>query len=270
MNIDQHALAQFRDNGFFVQSEVFAHAEIKQLVDCLDIFAKSALPGHVKEKNSDVYRAFHGCHLYSDVYSDLVRKPEFLQIARSLLNDEVYIHQLKVNLKQAFSGETWPWHQDYIYWRNEDKVPTNSIVSVMIYLDDITEFNGPLFFIPRSHKAGCIEPQIPEGAAAGWEGNVSALLTYQVSDDHVTSLVAEGGLFSAKGNKGTAVWFDGNIVHASPPNLSPSQRRIAILTYNAVSNAPLDENLSARRPDFLNARDRSPLQELGHPFGVTA
>jgi len=270
MNIDQHSLAQFRENGFFVQSDIIAPAEMQQLVDCLGVFAKDSLPGHVKEKNSNVYRAFHGCHLYSQVYRDLARRPDFLKFARGLLNDDVYIHQLKVNLKQAFSGETWPWHQDYIYWRNEDKVPTNSIVSVMIFLDDITEFNGPLFFIPRSHKAGCIEPSMPEGANAGWEENVSASLTYQVSEDLVTSLVAKGGLFSAKGKKGTVVWFDGNIVHASPPNISPSQRRIAILTYNAVSNAPRDENLKSKRPDFLNARDRSPLQELGYEIGVMA
>ena len=270
MNIDQRGLMQFRENGFFVQNDIFSPADLQQLVDCLGVFAKQPLPGHVKEKNSNVYRAFHGCHFYSQAYSDLVKRPEFLQIARELVNDEVYIHQLKVNLKQAFSGETWPWHQDYIYWRNEDKVPTNSIVSVMIFLDDITEFNGPLFFIPRSHKIGCIEPKIPEGATVGWEGNVSASLTYQVSEQLVTSLVDQGGLFSAKGKKGTAVWFDGNIVHASPPNISPSQRRIAILTYNAVSNAPKDENLTSRRPDFLNARDRSPLQELGYELGMTA
>ena len=208
-------------------------------------------------------RAFHGCHFYSDVYDNLIRKPELLNTARSLLNDEVYIHQLKVNLKQAFSGEMWPWHQDYIFWRNEDKVPTNRIVSVMIFLDDITEFNGPLFFIPGSHHQGCIEPEIPDDAPEGWEGNVSASLTYQVSDALVTKLVEQGGMFSAKGKKGTAVWFDGNLVHASPANISPHQRRIAILTYNAVSNAPKEKSPS-NRPDFLNAKDHRALNELDH------
>ncbi len=261
MSIDANNIAAYRKNGFWVQPELLCAADTQALVDCLEDFAKNPQPGHVQEKNSTVYRAFHGCHFYSDVYDNLIRKPEFLNTARTLLKDEVYIHQLKVNLKQAFSGEMWPWHQDYIFWRNEDKVPTNKILSVMIFLDDITEFNGPLFFIPGSHQQGCIEPKIPEDAPEGWEGNVSAALTYQVSDEEVAKLVKQGGMFSATGKKGTAVWFDGNLVHASPANISPHQRRIAILTYNAVSNAPKDSGPD-KRPDFLNARDRSPLKEL--------
>jgi len=132
----------------------------------------------------------------------LIRAPQFLTPAKQLLKDEVYIHQLKVNVKQAFSGEMWPWHQDYIYWRNEDNIPTANIVSVMIFLDDIDEFNGPLFFIPGSHLIGCVDtPKAPD-APAGWEGNVSASLTYQIDAPLVTKLVERGGLFSATGKKG--------------------------------------------------------------------
>lgn len=258
MDISKSALDSYFKNGFLVQPELLSPQETQSLVDSLAEFSQSHQPGHVLEKNSTIYRAFHGCHLYSNTYDELIRKPEFLQPARQILKDEVYIHQLKVNLKQAFSGELWPWHQDYIYWRNEDKVPTNSIVSVMIFLDDITEFNGPLYFIPGSQNAGCIDSQKANDSPEGWEGNVSSSLTYQVSEKQVSSLVEQGGLFSATGKKGTAVWFDGNLVHASPPNISPFERRIAILTYNAVSNAPQDGD-HAPRPEFLSARDRRPL-----------
>jgi ectoine hydroxylase len=101
--------------------------------------------------------------------------------------------------------------------------------------------------------------------ADGWEGDVSSSLTYQVSEQQITSLVEQGGLFSAKGKKGTTLWFDGNLVHASPANISPMQRRVLIVTYNAVSNAPLELNYS-QRPAFLNGRDRSPLKELELSF----
>ncbi len=261
MKISKADLDSYVTHGFLVQPELFSAEETQKLVDCLTEFERHPQPGHVLEKNSTIYRAYHGCHLYDETYDALIRKPELLQPARQILKDEVYLHQLKVNLKQAFSGEHWPWHQDYIYWRNEDKVPTSSILSVMIFLDDITEFNGPLYFIPGSQRAGCIDSDKASDSPDGWEGNVSASLTYQVTDQQITSLVQQGGLFSAKGKKGTAVWFDGNLVHASPQNISPFQRRIAILTYNAVSNAPQDEHI-ARRPAFLNGRDRQPLREL--------
>ncbi len=261
MKISKNELDSYFQNGFLVQPGLFSQEETQKLVDCLDDFAATPQPGHVLEKDNITYRAFHGCHLYDNTYYALIRKTELLEPARQILKDEVYIHQLKVNLKQAFSGELWPWHQDYIYWRNEDKVPTSAIVSVMIFLDDITEFNGPLYFIPGSQTAGCIDSNKANDSPEGWEGNVSASLTYQVSEDQISALVEKGGLFSATGKKGTAVWFDGNLVHASPPNISPFQRRIAILTYNAVSNAPLDQHI-ARRPDFLNGRNREPLKEL--------
>lgn len=261
MKISKADLDSYVTNGFLVQPELFSAEETQKLVACLTEFEKNPQPGHVLEKNSTIYRAYHGCHLYDETYDALIRKPELLQPARQILKDEVYLHQLKVNLKQAFSGEHWPWHQDYIYWRNEDKVPTSAILSVMIFLDDITEFNGPLYFIPGSQRAGCIDSDKASDSPDGWEGNVSASLTYQVTNQQISSLVQQGGLFSAKGKKGTAVWFDGNLVHASPQNISPFQRRIAILTYNAVSNAPQDEHI-ARRPVFLNSRDRQPLREL--------
>ena len=261
MKISKTDLDSYMTNGFLVQPELFSVEETQKLVDCLAKFEKHPQPGHVLEKNSTIYRAYHGCHLYDETYDALIRKPELLQPARQILKDDVYLHQLKVNLKQAFSGELWPWHQDYIYWRNEDKVPTSAILSVMIFLDDITEFNGPLYFIPGSQRAGCIDSDKASDSPDGWEGNVSASLTYQVTDQQISSLVEKGGLFSAKGKKGTAVWFDGNLVHASPQNISPFQRRIAILTYNAVSNAPKDEHIE-RRPEFLNGTNRQPLMEF--------
>jgi len=258
VNISQRELDSYFKNGFLVQDELISLHDTQNLVDSLDEIAKAPLPGHVKEKDNTTYRAFHGCHLYNETYNALIRQPALLAPARQILKDEVYIHQLKINLKQAFSGEMWPWHQDYIYWRKEDNILTNAIVSVMIFLDDITEFNGPLYFIPESHNAGSIDSEKASDSPEGWEGNVSASLTYQVNETQITALVNKGGLFSAKGKKGTAIWFNGNLVHASPPNISPFQRRIVILTYNAVSNAPHDEN-APPRPDFLCARDREPL-----------
>ncbi len=248
----------YESDGYFVQHNALSQDAVEHLVSCTMEFQTQTHPGHVLEKDGKTHRAFHGCHLYDDTYNELIRAPQFLIPAQQILRDNVYIHQLKVNVKQAFSGEMWPWHQDYIYWRNEDNIPTANIVSVMIFLDDIDEFNGPLFFIPGSHTIGCVDASKAADAPKGWEGNVSASLTYQIDAPLVTSLVKKGGLFSATGKKGTAVWFHGNLVHASPPNISPHNRRIVILTYNAVSNIPTTQPQNLR-PEFLNGRDYRPL-----------
>lgn len=259
MKLAAHEINAYKRDGYLVQDQALSEEATDLLLARTMSFQAHTYPGHVLEKDGKTYRAFHGCHLYDDAYKELIRAPQFLEPAQQLLDDHVYIHQLKVNVKQAFSGEMWPWHQDYIYWRNEDNIPTANIVSVMIFLDDIDQFNGPLFFIPGSHEIGCVDAPKAEDAPEGWEGNVSASLTYQIDGPLVTKLVASGGLFSATGKKGTAVWFHGNLVHASPPNISPHNRRIAILTYNAVSNIPLNPPKKLR-PAFLNGCDYRPLR----------
>ena len=259
MLLNSNALHAFDRDGYLTQENVLSDESVQHFLTKLTTFAQHVFPGHVREKNSTNYRAFHGCHLYDEDFAALIRSPQLLGPAKQLLKSDVYLHQLKVNLKQPFSGELWPWHQDYIYWRNEDQVPTDAIISVMIFLDDVNEFNGPLFFIPGSHQIGCLDAPKADDAPEGWEGNVSASLTYQVDENTVTKLANQTGLFSAVGKKGTAVWFHGNLIHASPPNISPFERRIIILTYNGVNNVPVSQSKNQRR-EFLNARNHEALE----------
>ena len=85
-----------------------------------------------------------------------------MEAAQRILQDEVYVHQFKVNAKLAFRGEVWEWHQDYIFWRNEDGMPTDNVVTLALFLDEVNEFNGPLLFVPGSHKLDIL-PHRPIG-----------------------------------------------------------------------------------------------------------
>ena len=261
MKLTHNQLAEFNKLGYLSLEGLVEKDELNQILSSINEISTQNYPGHVLETHGKSYRAFHGCHLYSPVFNSFIRLSKFLEPARQILKDAVYLHQLKVNLKATYSGEMWPWHQDYIYWKKEDQIKNDQILSVMIFLDDIDEFNGPLYFIPGSHLQGFIDVNKSELSPDGWEGNVSASLSYQVDKSLISSLVKKYGLYSAKGKKGTVVWFHGNLIHASPSNISPFTRRILILTYNAVSNAPKDDGIE-RRPEFLNGRDRKALNEL--------
>ena len=76
-----------------------------------------------------------------------------------LFGEAVYMHQFKVNGKMAFKGDVWQWHQDYGTWLNDDMMPTERAMNVAIFLDDVNQFNGPLMFIPGSHRKGVVEAQ---------------------------------------------------------------------------------------------------------------
>ena len=54
----------------------------------------------------------------------------------------------------------------------------------------------------------------------------------------VKKWVDKKGIVSLKGTAGTVFLFHLNILHASPPNMSPYQRRAYILRYNSVNNLP--------------------------------
>lgn len=265
MNLSLLDIATFKELGYLSLANLFESNSIEYLNKALDKISSENHPGHVLEQHGKSYRALHGCHLYDQAFKELVHHHKLVNSAKQILGEDVYLHQLKINIKAAFSGEIWPWHQDYIFWRNEDNMPSADVLSVMVFLDDVTEFNGPLFFIPKSHHLGCIEVKASRESPDGWLGNVSANLKYQIDDELIKQQTDQHGMYLVKGAKGTAVWFHGNLIHGSPPNISPYTRRIAILTYNPTSNAP-DPSIHKKRPEFLNARNTSAISCIESPF----
>ena len=112
---------------------------------------------NVREKGKDAVRTNFAAHLYSEPFARLARHPRMVEPVQDLLGEALYMHQFKINGKAAFDGDVWQWHQDYGTWLNDDLMPAERAMNVAIFLDDVTEFNGPLMFIPGSHKRGVVE-----------------------------------------------------------------------------------------------------------------
>ena len=66
------------------------------------------------------------------------------------------MHQYKVNAKAAFDGEVWQWHQDYGTWARDDGMPEPRAMNIAVFLDEVSAINGPLMFIPGSHREGVL------------------------------------------------------------------------------------------------------------------
>ncbi|MHC5762949.1 phytanoyl-CoA dioxygenase family protein, partial [Nostoc sp.] len=203
-----------------------------------------------------------------EIFQRLSRHPQLVKPAMQLLGSKVYIYQFKINAKAAFRGDIWEWHQDYIFWRKEDGLPTARLVNALVLLDDMNEFNGPLFVIPGSHKEGMIDviarntsnqfqdkTERPE-----WMSGFTAKLKYSLNRELVGDLVMKYGIYSIKASAGSVLLFDSNIVHASPSNISPFDRAVVIVTYNSIENIPLP--VANPRPDFLVSRDYRPVEPL--------
>ena len=59
-----------------------------------------------------------------------------------------------MNGKAAFGGDVWQWHYDFATHHREDGTPKPLALNLHIFLDDVTEFNGPLWFVRGSHRHG--------------------------------------------------------------------------------------------------------------------
>jgi len=195
------------------------------------------------------------------VFRRLASHPRLVKPAMQILGTQVYIYQFKINAKVAFFGDVWEWHQDYIFWQREDGVPQPRLVTISVFLDEVHEFNGPLLFIPGSHREGVLAPPrvggVPEGYenSPDWIANLTADLKYSIGKETLSRLIDNAGIVAPKGPAGSVLFFHPNLVHGSAPNMSPSDRKIALVTYNSVGNIPHE----LRRPDFLVSRDFTPV-----------
>ena len=150
----------------------------------------------------------------------------------------------------AFDGDIWQWHQDYGTWLNDDQMPDARAMNVAIFLDEVNEFNGPLMFIPGSHKMGALD--------AGHDTSTTSYPLWTISNDNIRSLVDKGGIVAPKGPAGSMIMFSGCLVHASSPNLSPWNRVSVYLSLCAVSN----HIRRFKRPGYIAHRDFTPIETL--------
>ena len=156
MKLTPQQLADFDRDGYLFFPSLFTPAEIKALTDEVPRLYAQRRPENVREKGSDAVRTNFAAHLYTKPFAKLARHPRMVEPVVQLFGEAVYMHQFKINGKMAFDGDVWQWHQDYGTWMNDDLMPEARAMNVAIFLDEVNEFNGPLMFIPGSHKQGAL------------------------------------------------------------------------------------------------------------------
>ena len=243
-------LERFRRDGFLILPELFSRDEVSSLRARLPALFAADDPANVRERQGGEVRTAMGLHLRDPLFAKLVRHPRLVVPALQILGEDLYIQQVKVNVKAAFTGEVWQWHYDFATHHGEDGVPEPLALNLHVFLDPVTEINGPLFFIPGSHKHGA--------APASLDTATTSYPLWVVERDRVRALSSETGLVAATGPAGTALIFGDLLVHASPGNISPYDRRIFSVILNPVANA----QARFERPDHKHHSDLTPVVPL--------
>jgi len=250
MQLTQEQLEQFGREGYLFFPSLFTPGEIKVLTDDVPRLYAQDRPENVREKGSDAVRTNFAAHLYSAPFARLARHPRMVKPIVQLYGEDVYMHQFKINGKMAFDGDVWQWHQDYGTWKNDDEMPQARAMNVAIFLDEVNEFNGPLMFIPGSHKLGVLD--------AAHDLTTTSYPLWTIDHDTIGKLVARGGIVAPKGPAGSMILFHSCLVHASSANLSPWNRVAVYLSLCAVSN----HIRRFKRPGYIAHRDFTPIQCL--------
>ena len=255
MRLTPEQLEQFDRDGYLFFPALFSPEEMAPLLEEVPRLYERREAYNVREKGKDAVRTNFAAHMYSKPFAKLARHPRMVQPVEDLFGEKLYMHQFKINGKMAFEGDVWQWHQDYGTWLNDDLMPTERAMNVAIFLDDVNEFNGPLMFIPGSHKKGVVQ--------AKHDLSTTSYPLWTVDNELIASLVEraggkKGGIVSPKGPAGSMILFHSCLVHASTSNLSPWNRVSVYLSLCAVSN----HIRRFKRPEYIAHRDFTPIECL--------
>ena len=255
MNITKEQKEVFDKEGYLFFPSIFSQQEVQNLLHAVPQLYKIREEYNFREKGSDAVRTNFAAHLYSAPFAKLARHPRMIQPVEDLLQEKLYMHQFKINGKMAFEGDVWQWHQDYGTWFNDDLMPSARAMNVAIFLDEVTEFNGPLLFIPGSHKKGVIK--------AKHDLTTTSYPLWTIDNDLIRQLVdraggRKGGIVSPQGKAGSMIIFHSCLVHASSNNLSPFNRISVYLSLCAVSN----HIRRFKRKEYIAHRDFTPIECL--------
>lgn len=256
MQLTPCQIADFERDGYLFFPGHFSADEVAKLEAAVPALYARREAYNVREKGSDAVRTNFAAHLVSAPFARLARHPRMVRPVQQLLGGEpLYMHQFKVNGKMAFEGDVWQWHQDFGTWLNDDLMPEPRAMNVAIYLDEVNSYNGPLMFIPGSHRRGVID--------ARHDLATTSYPLWTVSNELIAELVEraggrDGGIVSPLGPAGSMLVFHSCLVHASTSNLSPWNRVSVYLSLCAVSN----HIRRFKRPEYIAHRDFAPIECL--------
>ncbi len=175
-NTEQDWVETFKNDGFVVVRNLFSTAEVAEIRQAFERLQHTAenLAGTSTHNGSDfvidkeadrtrIHRVVW-CGAAESVLSIFGKDPRIVGLAATLLGSPV-LDQLinQAHFKMPGDNVAFPWHQDSRHRRYGTPLWTDvngsgSFVEIAMAIDPVTRENGPLHFIPGSHRLGHIEP----------------------------------------------------------------------------------------------------------------
>ena len=234
----------YHDNGFLAIDAITTQAEIERLRGIYDrIFNERAgraegnqfdLAGADEEGKVATLPQILNPRKYAPELASTLYEVNAMAISKQLLGPDVVYAGDHAIFKPAGVGAPTPWHQDEAYWHAGTRY--NSL-SVWMPLQEATEENGCMKFLPGSHKQEVVPHQ-----SIGGDTRVHGL--------ELVDPVDESKAVACPLPPGGATFHDSRTLHFTGANRSSGPRRAYIIGFGAPTR-PRDDG---RRFPWLEAK----------------
>lgn len=256
-SLNQSQLEHYDENGFVTLPDYMPEMVEPMLLEMEKL--KSAMAGEEElftEPDSNEVRTIFKPFAYSKLFRDFSCHPKILTIAQQILDSDVSITQSRINVKPAYKGKSFPWHSDFETWHVEDGMPRMRALTAWIMLTENTEFNGPLYVIPGSHKVYVSCTGITQ------KKNHFQSLKMQKAGvpkpDTINQVLQNRDIKAIHGKPGTVVFHECNLIHGSPDNISGDPRALLMVVYNSNQNKLVKPFCGlSPRPHYLRNPDQT-------------
>jgi len=243
MYLDRQKVAEYQQNGYIILEKAFNQREVRAMlaeVERGERIAQTTIGRNDASGKQARLAIWH--ELGDDIWAAASTNPRIVNNARILMGEEIAFFHGKVILKEAHTGGSWEWHQDYGYWYNQGFVFPH-MLSAFVALDPATRENGCLQVLRGSHLLGRLDH-----GQVGDQTGIDSNRVQQVTPffEHIYCELEPGDV----------LFFHCNLLHASGPNDSDRHRRAFIMCYNTLANPQLSERKTAeQRPCPVSTDD---------------
>ncbi|MFT7675967.1 MAG: ectoine hydroxylase-related dioxygenase (phytanoyl-CoA dioxygenase family) [Gammaproteobacteria bacterium] len=160
----------------------------------------------------------------SQPYYDAMASSRMTDCVADLIGPNVKFHHAKINSKLPGAQTAVKWHQDFPFTPHSN----DDLVTALLMLDDVTQDNGPLEAVSRSHT---------DKLHGLWHDGV---FTGSVADSVAKDCQKKA--ITCIGPAGSVCLMHTRLLHGSAPNLSDQPRTLFICVYSAEDAIPYSSN----------------------------
>ena len=228
--LTQEQVDFYHTNGYVVVESVISAEDLAELHKITDEFVDKSRevtehtdvfdlePGHTPE--APQLRRLKNPVGQHPIYDQMLRHKSILDSVAQLIGPNIRYDTSKLNMKSAGFGSPVEWHQDFAF---ATAVSNDDMLSVGVALDDMTQENGCLLFIPGSHKGPIYDHHQNDVFVGG-------ITDPNFKPDNAVPIEVKAG--------GITIHHTCTL-HASAPNLSGQSRRLLLLQYCAADTLSL-------------------------------